>query len=754
MSHLKSATPKAPRPPSRRKLLQRNGVDPAAVGGRVAESAERRTVRVGIVGVTFVCVVLLLTQGEPAIDIKAGQRARCDYVSRLAFECEDLEAALYQRNIASRQQPSYYVLESQAAERQQADVLSILQRIQWDSDLESVVRSLGKRRINVLEPKQFRQEVLALGEELKPLVARVFERLAKWGILSIKQYRDELVGGHEEIVIIHRDGAATQKVKLTELVSVGDAGRELSEKRIAEALAGQSDIFRSNFRNIIERCLLPTLKFDPDATERARDEAVAKVEPPVKQVLPWSILLRRGVVARQHHIHEIQAERGAYAANVRWSWAQVQVMAGMALPLIIVFWCLGVYIRRYRPELVEANARLFMLCALCLFVLAAAHVLIRAGLPAVLTPLALASIIVSICHGERFGLLISTALALGIGAMQDGGMAAALVLGLGGAAAAVNCRKIDRRTTLIRIGLLTGVVQFCALWAAELLRFESPMVVTFEWAESALMHSLWALGNGVAVGLLVSSTLPVIEYLFDTTTDITLLELSDLNQPALQELMLNAPGTYHHSLMVGVLSEEAAKAVNANPLLTRVGAYYHDLGKMLKPEYFVENVATGVSQHTDLAPQMSALVITAHTKDGMRLAEEYALPNRLKQIVEQHHGTTRVEYFYREALKENGAENVEEDSFRYRGPKAQSTEAAIVMLADSVESASRVLSEPNPSRIEGLVDEIVDRKMRDGQLDECSLTFRELTQIRRSLARCLTATFHSRIKYPKPIGDT
>ena len=710
--------------------------------------------RACIVLVTFGCVVFLLTYGEPAIDIKVGERSRRDYVSRVAFECEDREAALYQRNIASRQQPSYYVLEPQAVARQQADVVSILKRIQWDSDLESVVRSLGKRRINVLEPKQFRQEVLALGEEIKPLVERFFKELGKWGILSSKQYRDEVLGGHEEIAIIHGEDAAPQNVKLRDLLSIGEAGRELREKRIAQILTKQSDIFRSNFRNIVERCLLPALKFDPDATERAREEAIASVEPPLKQVKPWTILLRRGVVARPHHIYEIQAERSAYATHTRWSWGQAQTMAAVALPLTIAFWCLSIYISRHVPQLLHANTRLFMLCLLCAFVLAVAHVLILAGLPAVLTPLALASIIVSICHGERFGILISIVLALSVGTMQDGGMTVALVLGLGGVTAAVNCRKIDRRTTLIKIGLLTGVAQFCVLWAVELLAVRSALVVTFEWAESAVLQSLWALGNGVAVGLLVSSTLPVIEYLFDTTTDITLLELSDLNQPALHELMLSAPGTYHHSLMVGVLGEDAAKTVNANPLLTRVAAYYHDLGKMLKPEYFVENVATGVSQHTDLAPQMSALVITAHTKDGATLAEEYGLPNRLKLIIAQHHGTTRVEYFYREALKEKGAENVEEDSFRYRGPKPQTKEAAIVMLADSVESASRVLSEPNPSRIEALVDEIVDKKMRDGQLDECALTFREVTQIRKSLARCLIATFHSRIKYPKPTEDT
>lgn len=750
----RAAKPKPTRAGDRKKALGRNGLERRVIAARPHATLERRTLRVCVVATLFAGMVFLLTEGEQALRIELGQPAKRDYVARVGFQCEDREVALYQRNLAVRQQPSCYRLQGQDLQRQRDSITAIFKRIQWDSDVGATADELAKREVNLLEPERFRREVLDLGDKLPELIAHYFEVVGRWGILSREQYRDELTHGREEIAVIRGPAAARVRVKLDRVMTPGAAGRELVEARIAATFPNQSDIFRSNFLAIVEQTLGPSLKFDPEATEQAKQEAFERVEPPIMHVKPDDVLLRRQAAARPHHVYQIAEERRAFDREVRWSYYRLRTMAAVAVPLAVLFWLGGVYLSRFQSELLESNRRLGRLALLCLLVLTVAHVLVRVGLPAVLTPLALASIIVSMGHGERLGVLVSIALAAAVAAMQDGAMDVALVLGLGGIAAALNSTKIDRRTSLIKIGLITGAVQFVLVWALDLLALDMRETVSFERVESVVAHSLWALGNGVAVGLLVSSTLPVIEYLFNITTDITLLELSDLNQPALQDLMLSAPGTYHHSLMVGMLSEDAAKTVNANSLLARVGSYYHDIGKVLKPDYFVENAARGVSQHTDLAPQMSALVITAHTKDGATLAVDYGLPRRIIDIVLQHHGTTRVEYFYREALKENGAENVEEDLFRYRGPKPQTKEAAIVLCADSVESASRVLSEPNPSRIEGLVDEIVDHKLRDGQLDECGLTFRELTMICKSLVRGMTATFHSRIQYPKPPDES
>ncbi len=732
---------------------KRDSREVAALAARRAVSAEHRTIRAVIVVLTFLAIVALLVFSLPALNLEVGERVRRDYVARVGFDVLDTETANYEREAARRSQPTCYSVDQQALRELREQTLALFRRVRLPGDIDAIVSAMASERgINLLEPKQFRRELAQMGSGLAGLVEQFFARAARNGILGAEKFKDEISQGHEEIAIIQGEDALPVRTKLSDVLTLGDGGESL-ERHVEQVFAKQSDIFRSNARSIIARCIEtsdPVLRYDAEATDRLREEAAAKIVARTKHIEAGEVILRRGQTVRNHHLYELRAERQAYWRAALWSKAQLQVLAGTALPLALVFLGFATYVSRFQSMLVRSNSKLLMLCLLCTGVLAIGHLLVRWGGPVLLTPVALASIIVALCHGERFAVLVSIFLGVALAIVQGGGAAPAIALGLGGAAAALCSVRIDRRATMIKIGLVTGAVQFVSVWAVQLAQMGFPGEVTALWLRGVGIESGWALFNGVAVGLLASSVLPVIEYLFDITTDITLLELSDLNQPALRELMLAAPGTYHHSLMVGMLSEDAAKAVGANPLLARVGSYYHDIGKMSKPEYFVENVASGVSQHTDLAPTMSALVITAHTKDGCELADEYRLPARIRDIVAQHHGTTRVEYFYREALKESGEENVEEDAFRYRGPKPQSKEAAIVMLADSVESASRVLSEPNPSRLEGLIDEIIDRKLRDGQLDECQMTFRELKQVRDSLARSLIGTFHSRIKYPEP----
>jgi putative nucleotidyltransferase with HDIG domain len=238
-------------------------------------------------------------------------------------------------------------------------------------------------------------------------------------------------------------------------------------------------------------------------------------------------------------------------------------------------------------------------------------------------------------------------------------------------------------------------------------------------------------------------------------TDISLLEMSDISHPLLQELVRRAPGTYNHSISVATIGEAAADRIGANGLLVRVGAFFHDIGKMLKPQYFVENMTEGSkSRHEDLAPAMSTLIIIGHVKDGVDVAQQHNLPQRLIDFIEQHHGTTLVEYFFHEAAKQADRQpdhktDAEESSFRYPGPKPQSREAGVMMLADAVESASRTLSEPTPKRIGRLVHDITLKRLLDGQFDDSSLTLSEIRIIEDSLIKSLTAIYHGRIKYPE-----
>jgi putative nucleotidyltransferase with HDIG domain len=257
----------------------------------------------------------------------------------------------------------------------------------------------------------------------------------------------------------------------------------------------------------------------------------------------------------------------------------------------------------------------------------------------------------------------------------------------------------------------------------------------------------YGVATGIVTIILVTFFLPIFESLFGFTTQFTLLELSDLNHPLLKRLALEAPGTYHHSIVVSNLCEAAAEAIGANSLLARVGAYYHDIGKMEIPEYFVENQLSLKSKHEVLTPSMSSLVLTAHVKKGRWLGEEAGIPDDVLNFIEEHHGTMVMSYFYDKAIKQ-GADPSEVDKYRYPGPKPQTRETGISMLADAVEAASRTLEDPKPARIHNLIQRIINDRFESGELDECPLTLRDLARIKDAFAKVLMAAFHQRVAYP------
>jgi hypothetical protein len=253
----------------------------------------------------------------------------------------------------------------------------------------------------------------------------------------------------------------------------------------------------------------------------------------------------------------------------------------------------------------------------------------------------------------------------------------------------------------------------------------------------------------VAVVAIISLFLPVLETLFKITTDISLLELLDLEQPLMKNLMIAAPGTYHHSIIVGNLVEAVAESVGVNPLFARVCAYYHDIGKIKMPEYFIENQLTGASKHEKLTPHMSSMILVSHVKEGVEMARQHKLPEPVIDVLSQHHGTTLITYFYEKAKgMPEGSGDLSEAEYRYPGPKPQSRVAALIMIADAVEASSRVLTEPTPSRISALVDKIINHIFLAGQLDECDLTLKDIYEIRKRFTYILTGILHRRVEYP------
>ncbi len=315
----------------------------------------------------------------------------------------------------------------------------------------------------------------------------------------------------------------------------------------------------------------------------------------------------------------------------------------------------------------------------------------------------------------------------------------AFVGSLTAAFAVLRCR---RRSTLILAGLyvcVANVMTVCMILLLQNLLLSPVAPFSF----------LYALLAGVSVIAIVSSLLPIIEYVFGLRTDISLVELLDHDQPLLRQLMINAPGTYHHSILVGNLAEAAAEAIGVNPLMARVTAYYHDIGKVKMPDYFVENQAGTVSKHEKLTPHMSSIILISHVKEGIELARQNKLPKPVVDIIQQHHGTSLMTYFYQKALEQADGPPPNHEDYRYPGPRPQSRIAALVMMADAVEAATRSLSEPTPARIEAMVEKIINNIFLDGQIDECELTLRDLSVIKDSFTHVLLSIFHKRIQYPE-----
>ncbi len=302
----------------------------------------------------------------------------------------------------------------------------------------------------------------------------------------------------------------------------------------------------------------------------------------------------------------------------------------------------------------------------------------------------------------------------------------------------IGCRKrtaILRSGSFVFIANIIGVITVM-LFNGELLTPEASYAVVF------------AFISAVTVVAIVSLLLPVLESVFKVTTDISLLELLDLDHPLMKNLMVEAPGTYHHSIIVGNLVEACSELVGINPLLARVGAYYHDIGKSKMPEYFIENKSMGASKHEKLTPHMSSIVLISHVKEGVELARQHNLPEDLVDIIEQHHGNTLITYFYEKAKEAPNGESLSEDVYRYPGPKPQTRTAALIMMADAVEASSRVLHDPTPARITALVDKIINHIFLAGQLEECELTLKDIRDIKSRFTYILNGILHRRIDYP------
>src|SRR5216683_2983509 len=429
-----------------------------------------------------------------------------------------------------------------------------------------------------------------------------------------------------------------------------------------------------------------------------------------------------------------------------------------------------------QPKSFEQNSRILLVFSVIFVQLTVTKLLLivcnsgnywflRPEMGGLITPYAFAPLVLSVLLGRQHGLYAAFFVSLWSSVLFGPIDAPLLITSLISGFTAVSLTlQVRRRGRLIRAGFFVGL----AIWLLSLtFGLIGPINWFYPTANDLAMlgvQSALAIGNGIVTATLVGGALPMLENLFQITTDISWLEASDLNHPLLRRMTIEAPGTYHHSLVVANLAEAAAEAIGANATLCRVCSYFHDVGKLVKPEYFTENMNFERNPHDDLAPTMSALIILAHVKEGVDLALKYKLNQRIIDIIQEHHGTSLVYYFYQRAIqqqedaraggkimkiREEDIPEVREESFRYSGPKPQTKESAIISLADIVESASRSLEKPTPQKVEQLVNELIEERIADGQLDECDLTLGDLTIIADRFRFTLMTMLHSRIAYPR-----
>ncbi len=494
----------------------------------------------------------------------------------------------------------------------------------------------------------------------------------------------------------------------------------------------------------------PNLIYNQEATTKAIKEAEDAVEPVLKTVKAGEIIVREGdrVTAEQISVLE--------QLGIQRTQSYPITLVGVSALVLITFWLILEYLKRYHKELYKNDIQLLLLGIIVIIVMLMARfatVIQISDRPEInalsgyLAPVAAGSMLIAILLDNRLAYFITMVMALYVGLLNGGNqLAFAIVAFVSGTVGVYRVSRLSQTSDLALSGLYIAGANVATIVTMALIFSNLSISIV-------LAATMVGVIGGILSAVLMIGALPYLENGFSITSMIKLLELSNPNQDLLKKLLIEAPGTYHHSLMVGNLAEASAQSIGANPLLVRVGAYYHDIGKIKRSEYFIENQRGFEDPHDKIAPALSALIIISHIKEGLELAREARLPQVIVDFIGEHHGTSLAKYFYNRALEEEGEGMVNENSFRYEGPKPHSKEVALVMLADSVEAAVRSLPAPSLEKIHTMVRKILRDKLNDRQLEECDLTFKDVDVIANTFCRVLEGVYHKRIEYPDIVRE-
>ena len=484
--------------------------------------------------------------------------------------------------------------------------------------------------------------------------------------------------------------------------------------------------------------LRPNMYYDEPTTLAKKQQEREKVEQVV--IRKGTIIVNKGEEVTQAQIQLLKAYGLLYVGGRSF---ELQIYAGYGIIISICLVIMGLYLKRLDKKLWASNSTIFLISLIAVITLVITMVVKNISSYLIILPAG--TMLISILVSTRVAILSNIMMSILAGFLGGFDMSVVAIMLLTGILGAEMVSRTHHRSTFILAGFAVSLVSLLIIFSIGILNRED--------IYRMLNNGMYGAIGGILSAVLTIGTLPFFESTFDIITPLKLLELSNPNQPILRRLLIEAPGTYYHSILVGNLAEEAAEEIGANPLLCRVGAYYHDIGKLKRPYFFKENQITKDNPHDKITANLSTLVITSHVKDGVEIARKSKLPSAVVRIIEEHHGNTLVAYFYHKALNTEGTEAVEEGKFRYPFRKPQTQEAAIVMLADSVEAYIRSLSEPTQDQVEQGVRKIIKDKLNDAQLDGCDLTLKDLEMIGQAFMKVLAGIFHERIEYPENIRD-
>ncbi|MHB0870338.1 MAG: HD family phosphohydrolase, partial [Chloroflexota bacterium] len=517
-------------------------------------------------------------------------------------------------------------------------------------------------------------------------------------------------------------------------------GLEVEAMARLAALSGDEE--RGLAAKLVQQFARVNYSPNPAETERLRREAQDAMAPVSKTVEKGEVILREGDVVRATDLEKLEA------LGLRNPAVDYHAISAAALLALIVAVLLGGYIWVFEPSLLVHEKRLLLVVLVILATTVAAKAVLP-GRPywAYIFPISAVAMLLATLLEAQLALLVTVLLSLLVATVASNSLEVATIGVVGAVLGTLGVRRSERLHSYFLAGGMVALGSFAVILLFRLMTKED------DWAGLALMGGL-SLVNGLLASSLTVGTFSLLGRMFGITTTMQLLELSDPTQPLLRRLLNEAPGTYHHSIMVGNLAERAAERVGADPLLVRVGSYYHDIGKLARPYFFIENQFDGKNVHDTLDPQTSARVVAAHVRDGLELAEKYKLPPRVREFISEHHGTRLVTYFFNQASRE-GDGQVDASQYAYPGPRPHSKEAAIVMLADSVEAVVRSAKDHSPELVAALVRKVVDERVVEGQLDDCDLTMRDMEEIKDAFTSILMGMYHPRIEYPPalPAGE-